>query len=574
MSFRDEVVAPTAADHQRGIRKFFERFPLHSETLLLLVVVFLLLAVNRPFWSSLLGARSFSEFGTWRFAVSSFVALAAFHFFLFGLFASRRLIRPILSVLVFVSILTCYYMSRYGVVIDPSMMRNVIKTDWREASELLNPAMFGYMLLGLVPVAAIWLVRLRSRTPRAARVARIGSLTAALAVGVIALLVSFQDFGSAMRVNKGIRYQLTPGNLLWSAGRIAAGDARNAVGEREPADPAHRVLAVGGARKPTLLVMVVGETARSANFGLNGYARMNTPELAGLDIVNFPHTTSCGTSTEVSVPCMFSPFGRADYDEDRIRNHESLLHLVDRAGLKVSWIDNQSGCKGVCSGLDFTDLGSAKIGNLCDDGHCYDEAMIQVLKDKLAADPQPQDRMVVMHQLGNHGPAYYRRYPKAFEKYTPACQNNDLGTCSQQEIVNAYDNAIAYTDHVLAQTIAFLKTQQDRYDVALIYVSDHGESLGEHGLFLHGVPYAIAPKEQTSVPMVWWMPEPAAHNLNVNLACLRDEAQKPASHDNLFSSVLGLLDIETPRYKKERDLFGACRADGRRIADAAGRPRV
>jgi lipid A ethanolaminephosphotransferase len=557
-----------------GRNLYFERFTLHSETLLLLTAIFLMLVANGPFWTALLGSRSFAEVGTWRFAIGSFVALTALHYFVIGLFATRRLIRPLLSVLVFAGIVASYYMSHYGTIIDPTMVRNVFQTDWHEARELLNPAMFMYMLLASLPVAAIWLVRLRPRPRSAALLARISSLGVALVVGVVALLAVFQDFGSAMREHKGIRYQLTPFNMLWSAGRVAAGDARSATEKRDPPEPAHRVMVVGAIHKPVLLVMVVGETARAANFGLNGYARMNTPELAALDVINFPHTTSCGTSTEVSVPCMFSPFGRADYDEDRIRNHESLLNLVDRAGFKVSWLDNQSGCKGVCSGLDFVDLGPAKADGLCADGHCMDEILVHALQDKIKSDVQSQDRMIVLHQLGNHGPAYFRRYPKAYEKYTPACENNDLGTCSKDEVVNAYDNAIAYTDHVLAQTIAFLKTKQDQYDVAMIYVSDHGESLGEHGLYLHGVPYAIAPKEQTSVPMVWWMPETSAHSLKVDLACLKEVAQKPASHDNLFSSVLGLLNIETPRYKRERDLFSACRPDGKHMVETPVQQRA
>lgn len=549
----------------------FERFTLHSETLLLLSVAFLLLVANGPFWSALLASRSFGDFSTWRFAVGSFVALAALHYFVLGLFATRRLIRPLLSVLVFVSMLTSYYMRHYGVIVDPSMVRNVLQTDWREASELLTPALLLYAVLASLPVAAIWLVRLRTRSRRKAVVARLSSLALALLVGIAALLLVFQDFGSAMRQHKGMRYQLTPGNVLWSSGRVIAGDARTAVAHRDPAEPAHRVL-LAGARKPTLLVMVVGETARAANFGLNGYARMNTPELAALDVINFPHVTSCGTSTEVSVPCMFSPFGRADYDEERIRNHESLLHLVDRAGLKVSWLDNQSGCKGVCSGLDFLDIGQQKVAGICEGGHCVDEILVHALRNKVSEGQG--DRMIVLHQLGNHGPAYFRRYPQAFEKYGPACRNNDLGACTQQEVVNAYDNAIAYTDHVLAQTIAFLKTQQDRYDVAMIYVSDHGESLGEHGLYLHGVPYSIAPREQTAVPMVWWVPQASARNLNVDTACLRTQAQQSASHDNLFSSVLGLLNIETPRYKRERDIFSTCRTDTRHLVRNTSQPRV
>lgn len=548
-----------------------DRFAIHSETLLLLSVVFLLLALNGPFWRALLDTRSFADLGTWRFAAGSFVALAALHYFVIGLFATRRLIRPLLSALVFVSVLVSYYIGHYGIIIDPSMLRNVAQTDWREASELLSPSLALYVLLTALPVAAIWGVRLRTRSRRAALAARTISLAAALLVGIVALLFVFQDFGSAMRQHKGIRYQLTPGNVLWSSGRVIAGDARDATARRDPAEPAHRVL-LAASRKPVLLVLVVGETARAANFGLNGYARMNTPELAALDVINFPHVSSCGTSTEVSVPCMFSPFGRADYDEDRIRNHESLLHLLDRAGLKVSWLDNQSGCKGVCSGLDFVDLGHEKAQGLCEGSHCMDEILVHALQKKV--DAGSGDRVVVLHQLGNHGPAYFRRYPQAFEKYAPACGNNDLGSCSQQEIVNAYDNAIAYTDHVLARTIAYLKTLQGRYDTAMIYVSDHGESLGEHGLYLHGVPYAIAPKQQTEVPMVWWLPADSARNLNVDLACLRTQAQQAASHDNLFSSVLGLLNVETPRYRRDRDIFDACRADTRRMVRGGPQPHA
>ncbi len=542
-------------------RARFERFTLHTETLLLLAVLFILLVANGPFWSALFSDRSFAELGTWRFAVSTFVAMVAFHYFIIGLFASRPLIRPLLSMLIFISMLTGYYMRHYGIVIDPSMLRNVLHTDVREASELLNADMFGYMLLAILPVSAVWLVRLRTRSLRKALLVRASTLGVALAVGVLALLLSFQDLGSAMREHRAIRYQLTPGNVLWSAGRVVAGNAQVAANQRDPAEPAHRILLAGSQRKPTLLVFVVGETARAANFGLNGYSRMNTPELAGLDVINFPKVTSCGTSTEVSVPCMFSPFGRADYDEQRIRNHESLLHLTERAGLKVSWLDNQSGCKGVCDGLEFVDLGQEKVPGVCEGGHCHDEILVQALQRTVQADEKQgaRDRVVVLHQLGNHGPAYFRRYPESFKRYGPACENNDLGTCTQQEVVNAYDNAVAYTDHVLAQMIAYLKTQQDRYDVAMIYVSDHGESLGEHGLYLHGVPYSIAPREQTEVPMVWWLPEASARNLNVDLSCLREEAKKPASHDNLFSSVLGLLGVDTPRYRRDRDLFNPCR---------------
>ncbi|MFN3567020.1 MAG: phosphoethanolamine transferase, partial [Burkholderiaceae bacterium] len=370
-----------------------------------------------------------------------------------------------------------------------------------------------------------------------------------------ALLAVFQDISSLMRNRRELRYLIVPANVVWSASRVLVTDARSGVAQRDPPEPAVR--AIAAQRKPTLLVFVVGETARAANFSLNGYPRQTNPELAQLAVVNFPRTTACGTSTEVSLPCMFSPFGRADYDEDRIRRHESLLHLLARAGLRVVWLDNQSGCKGVCDGLEVRDLSREKRHDVCDAERCLDEILLHGLRD--VVERGTGDTVVVLHQLGNHGPAYFRRYPPAMKRFEPACERKELADCTREQIVNAYDNAILYTDHLLARAIRYLDGLHDRYDVALAYVSDHGESLGERGLYLHGMPYPVAPREQLEVPMIWWFAPDSARNLDVDLACLRRRAAEPASHDHLFHSVLGLLAVTTPRYRPQLDLFGACR---------------
>jgi lipid A ethanolaminephosphotransferase len=337
---------------------------------------------------------------------------------------------------------------------------------------------------------------------------------------------------------------------------VLVGDARSATVARDPPEPAVR--AAPASRKPTLFVLVVGETARAANFSLGGYPRPTNPELARLPVVYFAHTTACGTSTEVSLPCMFSPFGRADYDEARIRRHESLLHLLARAGLRVVWLDNQSGCKGVCDGLQVRDLSRAQVPGLCDGERCLDEILLHGLRDAVGG--TTADTVVVLHQLGNHGPAYFRRYPAAFRRFEPACESTEFADCTREQIVNAYDNAILYTDHLLAQAIGYLDGLSDRYEVALAYVSDHGESLGERGLYLHGMPYAIAPREQLEVPMLWWFGADSARAFDVDLDCLRRRAQQAVTHDHLFHSVLGLLRVATPRYRAERDLFEGCRA--------------
>ena len=314
---------------------------------------------------------------------------------------------------------------------------------------------------------------------------------------------------------------------------------------------------MSGNRRPLLLVLVIGETVRAENWGLNGYERQTTPNLSRLDVINFPDVTACGTSTEVSLPCMFSVMGRRHYDEERIRNSESLLHVVSRAGISTLWIDNQTGCKGVCADLPGEQLRGDINAKLCNGEHCLDELLVARVAANL--DPRRGDAMIVLHPLGNHGPAYYLRHPPSFAHFQPGCKSADLGDCSNQQITNSYDNAVLYTDHWLAQLIGVLKAARE-YDSGMIYVSDHGESLGELGLYLHGVPYAIAPKQQTQVPMVAWLSQNLRARTGIGFDCVRREAMRPASHDNLFHSVLGLLEIESTVYDSAQDLFQRCRS--------------
>jgi lipid A ethanolaminephosphotransferase len=266
---------------------------------------------------------------------------------------------------------------------------------------------------------------------------------------------------------------------------------------------------------------------------------------------------------------MFSPFGRRSYDETKILRRESLPQQLARAGIRVVWRDNQSGCKGVCTGLEVHTFNEANAPGLCTSGHCFDEILLHGM-GALAREPR-SDLFVVLHQLGNHGPAYYRRYPSAFAQFEPACQTDALHQCTQQQIVNAYDNALRYTDHVLARVIAFLEQQRDWYDVAMVYVSDHGESLGERGLYLHGMPYAIAPKEQLEVPMLWWMSPEFVRHRNIDVSCLRRRARDDVSHDYLFHSITGVLDVETADRDRALDLFANCRYESPQRSAAVAR---
>jgi lipid A ethanolaminephosphotransferase len=548
---------PTFFDNARQRERWSE------EAVLLLFSAFWAVTAQGGFLAGALAGRSWSDPGLWGVGAALLVGLTAIHFIVMGVLAHRALFKPVVALLVVVTAFATFYIRTYNVYLDPSMLRNVLRTDPHEARELLGLSLLPTLLvMAGLPLLVLWKLKLRRRSwPRGLAV-RLGSLLAALAVLVAAVLAVFQPLASLMRNHKELRYLITPANVVWSLASVAGLDARTAAGPKkvigEDAKPGGLWV---GRSKPAVLVLVVGETARAANWGLSGYSRQTTPELATLPVINFAQVTSCGTNTETSLPCMFAPIGRRDYDEARIRGSQSLLHVLARAGVGVQWIDNQSGCKGVCDGLPNTHVVDLAPPGLCKDGRCFDMGLLHGLADKIkAADPAKGPQLVVLHQLGSHGPSYFRRVPPEFARFTPFCQSDDLHKCSREEIVNAYDNALLYTDHVLATLVRQLQGMAGSVDSAVLYVSDHGESLGENNLFLHGIPFAIAPDVQTRVPMVLWASEGFTAGLGLDTACLTARATKPATHDHLFHTVLSLLDVKTALHDPAWDLTTGCRA--------------
>ena len=523
-----------------------------SETLLLAVSLYFSMFSNGEFWRNVIVAPAVQ----WKLAAALFVIITAVHALLLGMLIHRRYARPVLAVLILVTAVATYYMGSYGVYLDSDMLRNILHTDRKESSELLSWRLLMPVLFAGLPIALLWRVRLRERPWRRALAIRTGFLAVLLLAFAGAAMLSFQDLSSLIRNRREVRYLVTPANYLVSLARVVTASPPGSRPAKTPIGQDARQLPRIAGRKPRLLVLVVGETARARSRSDPSSARQTTPELSRLDVINFPDVTACGSSTEVSLPCMFSPYGRHDYDQKKIRDHQSLLHVLEHAGIRTLWRENQSGCKGVCEGLAIQQLDDADDPELCNGKRCLDEILLRGLDDAVPAGAG--DRVVVLHQLGNHGPNYFERYPAGFRRYSPVCESTDLGACDRQAIVNAYDNALGYTDHVLAKLIGQLGRNTD-YDTAMIYLSDHGESLGEKGLYLHGVPYAIAPEEQTHVPMVMWLSPGFAATSKLDVACLRREAAEPASQDNLFPSVLGLLDVRTALYDPDRDLFAGCR---------------
>ena len=537
------------------LREFRPRLTI--EQLALAAAAFFTVFCNTAFFREVAATGALHGLGGWRTGLSLFVLVGALNMVLLCLLLNRWTAKPVLAVLLLVTSLAAHFMSQYTVYLDPDMVRNVLHTDGKESGELMSLGVLpSLLILGVVPSLLLWRVRIRTRPFGKALLVRAATLVAALVVAALAALASFQDLSALMRNHHEVRHLITPGNYLVSLGRVTLEDEAAKHRPRTPLGLEAKVVGRPANARPRLLVLVVGETVRAQNWGLDGYARDTTPQLARIDPINFRDVTSCGSATEVSVPCMFSPWGRANYDKDRVRHSESLLHVLQHAGVATLWRDNQTGCKGVCEGLPFESFEHATDPRHCDAEGCLDAVMLDDLPEHIAR--QTGDAVVVLHQLGNHGPSYYKRYPPQLRHFAPTCDTAELGQCSRESIVNAYDNAVLYTDDFLARTIGLLAQQTGR-DTALIYLSDHGESLGENGLYLHGVPYAIAPSTQTRVPMVMWLSPGFARSRGVDLACLRREGDSTAaSQDNLFHSVLGLMQVSTPEYDAGKDLFRAC----------------
>ena len=538
-------------------------------SLVLLLSCWLALAGNVPLW---MAVWALPENAGWRgllFALGLAAWIAAALTVLLSWLAWRRAVKPVLLLLLVAAAMSTYFMLQYSVVIDSTMMANVFNTDAREVRDLLSWRLgVSFVFIALIPGA--WLLRQQVlQQPLWAQTWRnLLTLLGALLVLALLTMAVYQDLATLMRNHKEVRYLVNPLNVLYGSGKLLADQlprarrSLQAIGEDVRLGPSY-----AGQKRTPLVVLVVGETARAANFSLGGYGRLTNPELEQLKasggLTYYSAVRSCGTNTQASVPCMFSHQGKRDYEAGN-QPFENLLDVLQRAGLAVLWLDNQSGCKGVCERVGQVITRTLEIPGLCSDGECLDEVMLQGLDERIAAlDPARRARgvVVVMHQMGSHGPAYYRRSSPAYKKFLPECASNTLQDCPREQLVNAYDNSLLYTDHMLASTVRWLdqKSRQGNVDSAMLYVSDHGESLGENNLYLHGLPYAIAPDFQTHVPMVSWLSGAMQKRSGVSMDCLQQHAAQALSHDNLFHTMLGLLNLRTSLYKPELDWFASCR---------------
>ncbi len=535
---------------------FFEKFrrgggAVTSGQLILAVAVFVAAFANTKVFLAA-GAAFGTGIGKWPFYLSLIASLSALFVLILSAVCHRVLVKPLLIVFLMLSAGLAYFAHAYGTVFDSQMIANALETDSAEAGDLFHPMMLVWIfLLGVVPSIAVWRANLTFPSWKVETIARLKLAAAAVVVLVVSGLSFGGHYASLLRMHSEVTNKVIPAYAMLSAIRhathrapgIQTASARTIVAPDAvvPPHPGHR----------ELIIMVVGETARADHWGLNGYARDTTPRLRQANVLNFPNVWSCGTSTAISVPCMFSNLGRAKFDTATAAATDNALDVLKRAGVSVLWRDNNSSSKGVADRVLYEEYRTPAHNPMCDNGECRDEGMLSGLQTYI--DQQKGDILIVLHQMGNHGPAYYKRYPKEFEKFTPVCATSDLGSCTPEEIANTYDNAILYTDHFLAKVIELLKANEPSFETAMFYVSDHGESLGEYGLYLHGTPYALAPEAQRHVPAVMWLGETIKHD--IIMSSVAERTRRRWSHDNVFATLLGFFEIKSEAYRPDMDIL-------------------
>ncbi len=514
--------------------------------LIISAAMFLVLFDNFAFFKNLTGIYPVL-LSNLVFLISVAVLLYLAIILLFSILCFKYTTKPILITILLVSSLTSYYMNNYNIVIDETMFQNIIETDASETFDLLSFKLFIYLALaGILPSVIIYKIKIRYKSFKKELILKFVTIAVTLLI-IIVMGLSLSDFYfSLFREHKAIlKYNANPVCYIYSGIKYFSKNFknRNIVVKQIGADA--KIPEDDDDRE--LIILVVGEAARADRFSLNGYLKETNPLLEKEDVISFPDMHSCGTSTVVSVPCMFSIFTRDEYSANKAEATYNILDILNNAGVNILWRDNNSSSKGVAARVSYEDYQTPETNTICDT-ECRDEGMLVGLQEYIDSN-KVGDILIVLHQMGNHGPAYYKRYPEGFERFTPVCETNQLEKCSSEEIDNAYDNAILYTDYFLSKVITLLK-QYSQFETAMFYISDHGESLGENNLYLHGMPYFMAPEAQTHIPAIMWFGD----GFKISKDALKKNSSRAYSQDNIFHTLLGLMEVETTLYDKDKDI--------------------
>ncbi|NRD73733.1 phosphoethanolamine--lipid A transferase [Shewanella sp. VB17] len=528
----------------------------------LLVTVYYVCIFNIPFFKLVkLGVEKQTETDVFFIATLPLFLVFLISFF-FSCVSVKYLLKPIFILITLLSSGVFFAELQYGAVFDIEMIANIMQTNQAEALTYVNFSSLCYfMLTGIIPTVLIFKVNIVYKPVINEAIHKlVFMLIMLMGIGFIAFFY-YPHYAAFNHHNDQLRRSIIPTYFMRSIMLyISQYYLQTPLPYLQQGLDAVNIRPVGNG-KGNLIVLVVGETARAMNYEYYGYDRPTNTYTKKHGLTAFQDTSSCGTTTAVSVPCMFSNMTRIQYDARQSQAQDNVLDVLEHAGIQQIWFDNDSGCKGVCDRINHVMIARDSDPELCNGDYCYDQILLDKL-DTAFVSIDNRDTLIVLHIIGSHGPTYYLRYPQEHQYFIPDCPRSDIQHCSAQALMNTYDNTILYTDYIIAGVIDRLKAQSAQFNTGMIYLSDHGESLAEKGLYLHGTPYAIAPDEQIKIPLLTWFSTSFSEENKLDQMCLSRKADLGGfSHDNLFDSLLGLMFIETIVYDRNLDIFDSCRGE-------------
>ncbi|QHI36147.1 Phosphoethanolamine transferase EptA [Kordia antarctica] len=445
-------------------------------------------------------------------------------FFYIVLFLLRSFGKWLLAAFFIINSIAVYFINTYGVIIDETMIGNILNTNYEESSSFLSFGLFAYIvLLGVLPSVLLFKIKfVRTKLKR--------FLLHVFLTLVFLLSLAFFNSSNWLWVDKNSK---TLGGLVmpWSY----TVNISLFYKHKNKQKPILLPNATINNTEKSVAVLVIGESARSNNFSLYGYEKNTNPLLSKIDNVYHYEAESCATYTTAGLKCILEH----KYTNDL---YETLPNYLYRNDVEVIWRTTNWG-EPTVNTKNFQNK-QALQERCAGEQRCgYDEVLLNGLREQILASNKNKI-LVVLHTNTSHGPTYYKKYPEQFEKFSPVCKSVELANCTQEELINAYDNTIVYTDYILATLIQELK-QLDEYNSSMIFISDHGESLGEKNLYMHGIPASIAPKEQLDIPFIVWLSDDSKK--------LKQNQQH--SQHNVFHSVLDFLKIESPIYDPTMSIY-------------------
>ena len=488
----------------------------------------LFILFHYPFFKFVFNNVDYKSFTGVSIIVSLVIAmLVANAFALFLIFFLSRLVGKILLVLFFIiNAVAVYFINTYSVIIDESMIGNVLNTNYSESSSFFSIKLVLYVVfLGILP--SIFIIKAKIITVTVKKFLVSISLTL-----LFLLTLAFANASNWLWIDKNSK---TLGGLAmpWSyAVNIPLFYIHQfKKNEKEILLPDATIKD----NQKSVVILVIGESARSENFSLYGYPKNTNPLLSKTPNVSHFNATSDATYTTAGVKSIVE-------HENTDELYEILPNYLYRNNVDVIWRTTNWGEPPVH--IKNYQNREALMPNCKGDDCDYDGILLSGLKEQILASKKNKI-LIVLHTSTSHGPTYSKKYPAKFEIFKPVCNSVELGNCSHTELVNAYDNTIVYTDYLLANVIKDLKQLQE-YKSAMIFVSDHGESLGENNLYMHGLPRSIAPKQQYEIPFIVWTSDNSARQMKPN---------KILTQNYVFHSVLNFLNIQSPVYKEQMNIF-------------------